>query len=143
MLKIAAVVIHRPWLATLLLVCASIVMVYSASAVIATDKWQDPYRFLFKQAAWVLIGLSLVPIVMHIDYRSYRQPAVIWSALGIAGLALVAVLFSNPVNGASRWLNVGPLGVQPSDIITLGRTNQSIGILVRPKARMVAVPISG
>ena len=71
--------------ATLLLVCTSIVMVYSASAVIATEKWQDPYRFLFKQAAWVLIGLSLVPIVMRIDYRCYRQPIVIWTGLGVGG----------------------------------------------------------
>jgi cell division protein FtsW len=105
--------------ATLLLVCTSIVMVYSASAVIAREKWQQPYLFLFKQAAWVLIGLSLVPIVMRIDYRSYRQPVVIWTALGIAASALVAVLFSTPVNGASRWLHVGPLGVQPSELAKL------------------------
>jgi cell division protein FtsW len=100
--------------AALLLVCTSIVMVYSASAVIATEKWQQPYLLLFKQAAWVLIGLSLMPIVMHIDYRSYRQPMVIWGGLAVVGVALVAVLFSAPVNGASRWLHVGPLGVQPS-----------------------------
>ncbi len=105
--------------ATLLLVCTSIVMVYSASAVIAREKWQQPYLLLFKQAAWVLIGLSLVPIVMRIDYRSYRQPLVIWSALGLAAVALVAVLFSTPVNGASRWLHVGPLGVQPSELAKL------------------------
>ncbi len=78
--------------ATLLLICTSIVMVYSASAVIAREKWQDPYRFLFKQAAWVLIGLSLVPIVMRIDYRSYRQPIVIWTGLVVAVVALVGVL---------------------------------------------------
>ena len=105
--------------ATLLLVCTSIVMVYSASAVIAREKWQQPYLLLFKQAAWVLIGLSLVPIVMRIDYRSYRQPLVIWTALGLAAVALVAVLFSTPVNGASRWLHVGPLGVQPSELAKL------------------------
>ena len=67
----------------------------------------------------MLIGLSLVPIVMRIDYRSYRQPLVIWTALGLAAVALVAVLFSTPVNGASRWLHVGPLGVQPSELAKL------------------------
>jgi cell division protein FtsW len=102
--------------ATLLLVCTSVVMVYSASAVTATERFQQPYQFLFKQAAWVVIGLSLMPIVMRIDYRCYRQPAVIWMALGSVSLALVAVLFSSPVNGASRWLGVGPLGVQPSEL---------------------------
>ena len=102
--------------ATLLLVCTSIVMVYSATAVTATENFQQPYQFLFKQAAWVLIGLSLMPIVMRIDYRCYRQPMVIWTGLGIAMLALVAVLFAPKINGATRWLAVGPLGVQPSEL---------------------------
>jgi cell division protein FtsW len=102
--------------ATLLLVCTSVVMVYSASAVTAEERLQPSYLLLFKQAAWVLIGLSLVPIVMRLDYRYYRQPAVIWTGLAVVGLALVGVLFAPPVNGASRWLGVGPLGVQPSEL---------------------------
>jgi len=122
--------------ATLLLVCTSIVMVYSASAVVAREKWQDPYRFLFKQAAWVLIGLSLVPIVMRIDYRSYRQPIVIWTALGVAAVALVAVLFSTPVNGASRWLHVGPLGVQPSELAKIALILFTAALLERRMDRI-------
>jgi cell division protein FtsW len=102
--------------ATLLLVCTSIVMVYSASAVIAMERFQQPYLFLFKQAAWLLIGLSLVPIVMRIDYRCYRQPVVICTGLAIVALALVAVLFVPPVKGASRWLGIGPVGAQPSEL---------------------------
>jgi cell division protein FtsW len=101
--------------AMLLLVCTSIVMVYSASAVIMTER-QSPYLLLFKQTAWILIGLSLVPIVMRIDYRCYRQPLVIWAGLGITVAGLLVVLFSAPVNGARRWLHVGPLGVQPSEL---------------------------
>jgi cell division protein FtsW len=103
------------FIATLLLVCTSVVMVYSASVVIALDK-QQPYLFLFKQATWALLGLCLMPIVMRIDYRNYRQPAIIWTGLGIAALALIAVLFGRPVKGATRWLGVGPLGVQPSEL---------------------------
>jgi cell division protein FtsW len=102
--------------ATLLLVCTSVVMVYSASAVLATEKFSSPYALLSKQAAWVLIGLSLVPIVMRIDYRCYRQPSVVWTGLAVTCAALVAVLFAPPVNGASRWLSLGPLGVQPSEL---------------------------
>jgi cell division protein FtsW len=106
------------WLffATLLLVCTSIVMVYSASAVLSYDRYQQPYLFLMKQLAWALTGLCLLPIVMRIDYRSYRQPAIVWTGLGVVALALVVVLFGRPVNGASRWLNLGPLGVQPSEL---------------------------
>lgn len=101
--------------ATLLLVCTSVVMVYSASAVVARENNHDPYLFLFKQGTWALLGLCLAPLVMRIDYRLYRQPMVIWAGLAVATLALVAVLFGHPINGATRWLSLGPLGVQPSE----------------------------
>jgi len=102
--------------ATLLLLCTGIVMVYSASAVLAMEKHNDPYLYLMKQGAWVIIGLCLLPIAMRLDYRHYREPAVIWTLLAAAIGALIAVLFAQPVNGASRWLNVGSLGVQPSEL---------------------------
>ncbi len=104
------------FIATLLLVCTSVVMVYSASAVMASEKNHDPYLYLVKQGTWALLGLLLVPIVMRIDYRNYRQPTFIWTGVGVVGVALVAVLFGHPVNGASRWLGIGPLGIQPSEL---------------------------
>ena len=87
--------------ATLLLVCTSIVMVYSASAVMALE--QVPATRTSSCSSRLpgrCSGSSLVPIVMRIDYRHYRQPVVIWTALGVAAVALVAVLFATPVNGA-------------------------------------------
>ena len=105
--------------AAVLLVCTGVVMVYSASAVISMERGQQPYLFLFKQLAWALMGLLLVPVVMRIDYRNYRQPAVIWTALAVVAIALVAVLFGRPVKGATRWLGIGPFGVQPSELAKL------------------------
>jgi cell division protein FtsW len=102
--------------ATLLLVCTSVVMVYSSSALLALEKHNEPYLFLLKQATFAALGLLLVPIVMRIDYRTYRQPGFIWAGVGVVSLALVAVLFGRPVNGASRWLGIGSLGVQPSEL---------------------------
>jgi cell division protein FtsW len=102
--------------ATVLLVCTSVVMVYSASAVVAMEANRDPYLYLFKQGTWALLGLVLVPLMMRIDYRNYRQPVVIWAGLAVVSLALVAVLFGHPINGATRWLGVGGLGVQPSEL---------------------------
>jgi cell division protein FtsW len=102
--------------ATLLLVCTSVVMVYSASAVWAMERNNDSYYYLFKQGTWALLGLCLVPIIMRIDYRTYRQPVFIWSALAIVALALVAVLFGRPIKGANRWLSVAGLGIQPSEV---------------------------
>ena len=104
------------FIATLLLVCTSVVMVYSASAVIAMQDYKNPYLFLFKQGTWALLGLLFVQLVMRIDYHNYRQPTVIWTGLVIVCLGLVAVLFGTARNGATRWLNLGGLGIQPSEL---------------------------
>ena len=106
------------WLftATLLLVCTSVVMVYSASAALGVDRANQQSLFLFKQGTWALLGLLLVQFVMRVDYRHYRQPVVIWTGLAIVAVALIAVLFGRPVKGATRWLNVGSLGIQPSEL---------------------------
>jgi cell division protein FtsW len=97
------------FLTTLLLVCLSVVMVYSASAV------RNPYEYLTKQLMWAALGVAILTVVMRIDYRYYREPAFIWSFLGIVTLALIAVLFMPPVNHARRWFSVGGLGIQPSE----------------------------
>ena len=106
--------------ATLALVCASLVMVYSASAVIGMEQYhQRPAYFLFKQMTFAIVGLALMPILMRVDYRHYRQPTVIWSALGLLVFALVAVLFGPRINGARRWFGVAGIGVQPSEFAKL------------------------
>src|SRR3954464_3478627 len=104
------------FIATLALVCASLVMVYSSSAVIGMEQYQQrPTFFLFKQVTFALLGLALMPVLMKIDYRRYRQPAVIWTALAMVGFALVAVLFGPRINGARRWFGIAGIGVQPSE----------------------------
>jgi len=107
------------FIATLLLVGLSLVMVYSASAVVAMERFGRPYFYLTKQAMWVALGMAILGLVMRVDYRTYRQPAFIWSALVFVGLALVGVLFSSPVNNARRWFAVGGLGIQPSELAKL------------------------
>jgi cell division protein FtsW len=128
--------------ATLLLVCISVVMVYSASAVMAMEQKHPPYYYLFKQAAWALLGLMFLPIVMRIDYRSYRQPMVIWTILGVVSAALVAVLFGRSVNGASRWLLLGPLGVQPSELAKIAVIFCTAALLERRMDRIDEVGYS-
>ena len=105
------------FLSTLLLVCGSVVMVYSASAVLAMDRYQQPYYFLFKQVTWVVLGVCLLLMAMRVDYRHLKQPAVILTALGGSVLALIAVLLIGPeINGTRRWFAIGGIGVQPSEL---------------------------
>ena len=101
--------------ATLLLVCASVVMVYSASALIASERFEQPYFFLTKQALWMALGLGMLAIAMRIDYRTYRNDMFVWGLLAVVAITLVGVLFSPPVNGTRRWFGFGGLGVQPSE----------------------------
>jgi cell division protein FtsW len=107
------------FLATILLVGLSIVMVYSASAVQADARLQQPYFYLTKQLLWATLGVAFLSVVMRIDYRLYREPAFIWTCLGLVTLALIAVLFMPPVNNARRWFSVGGLGLQPSEAAKL------------------------
>ena len=107
------------FLATFLLVCASVVMVYSASAVIALERYRQPYLFLIKQGMWAALGVAVLAIVMRVDYRSYRNPAFLWVSLGVVSAALVLVLFSAPINGTRRWFGIGGIGVQPSEVAKL------------------------
>jgi len=107
------------FLATLLLVCASVLMVYSASAMLAMERYRQPYLFLFKQLTWAVVGLFMLAAMMRIDYRNYRQPVVIWTSLIVVSIALIAVLFFPPINGTRRWFAVGGIGVQPSELAKL------------------------
>src|SRR5438067_6896950 len=107
------------FIATILLVALSVVMVYSASAPVALERYGRASLFLIKQGMWALLGVAMLNIVMRIDYRAYRQPAFLWTALAFVVFALVAVYFRAPVNGARRWFAVGGIGIQPSELAKL------------------------
>jgi cell division protein FtsW len=102
--------------ATLLLVCASIVMVYSASALVALERFDQANLFLTKQAMWAVLGLAVLAIAMRVDYRTYKNDQFVWALLGVVAVLLVGVFFSTPINGTRRWFNVGGLGIQPSEL---------------------------
>jgi cell division protein FtsW len=122
--------------ATFLLVCSSVVMVYSASAVLAMERYNQPYLFLIRQAMWAALGLATLGIAMRFDYRNYREPAFIWMSLGISTFALIAVLFSAPINGAHRWFGFGGFGVQPSELSKLSAIFFIAAILERRMQRI-------
>jgi cell division protein FtsW len=130
------------FLATLLLMCASLVMVYSASAVLALQRYQQPYYFLIKQGLWAALGLAVLALAMRFDYRHYRRPQVIWTLIGVVTLALIAVLFSAPINGSRRWFGLGGFGIQPSELAKLAIIIFSAAILERRMARIDEVAYS-
>jgi cell division protein FtsW len=122
--------------ATLLLVCASIVMVYSASAIVALERFDQANLFLTKQAMWAVLGLAVLAIAMHVDYRTYKNDHFIWAMLALVTLLLVGVFFSDPVNGTRRWFNVGGLGIQPSELAKIAMVLFAAMILERRMHRI-------
>jgi cell division protein FtsW len=122
--------------ATLLLVCASVVMVYSASAIVALERFQHPYLFLTKQVLWAVLGLAVLAIAMKVDYRAYRSELFIWGLLALVAVMLVGVLFSAPVNGTRRWFGLGGLGVQPSELAKIACVLFTASVLERRMHRI-------
>ena len=105
--------------AVVVLVLFGALMVFSASAVMAEQRFGSSYYFLLRQLIWALMGFSLMMAAMHFDYRRLAQPTIIFPALGMQFLLLVAVLFADRTNNAHRWLHVGPVSFQPSELSKL------------------------
>ena len=108
------------FLIVLALLGVGIVMVYSASAILATDRFRDPYFFLKKQCFWAVLGLAVLWSVMAVDYRRWRPYVLPVLLLAFALLVLVLVPpFGQAINGTRRWLRWGPVSFQPTELAKL------------------------
>lgn len=130
------------FLAAVLLVCASIVMVYSASATVAQQHNQTQFHYLVRQAMWASLGVALLALAMRFDYRHFKQPAVIWMFLGLTVVGLVLVLFGRAVNGSKRWVGYGSFGVQPSEFAKLAVAMFTAALLEKRMHRINEVAYS-
>ena len=100
----------------LLLVLFGLVMVFSASAVLAKATLGTPYAYVSKQAMWALLGMIALFILMRVDYRKYNNPKIIFPLMAVTGLMLLAVFAWRSMNGAHRWVHLGPASLQPSEL---------------------------
>ena len=98
------------------LVLFGALMVYSASAVMAADRYSSGDYFLLRQLAWAVAGLIAVGTLMHTDYRLLASPMVVFPALALEIILLVVVLFMSPINHAHRWFHLGVASFQPSEL---------------------------
>ena len=96
-----------------------VVMVYSASAVQATLHYHDPQFFLKRQAAYAVIALVMFFVLGMVDY--HRLYKLTYPVLGTVGLLLVACVvgLGHSGGGATRWLSIGPVHVQPAEMAKL------------------------
>jgi cell division protein FtsW len=105
-------------LVPLALAAFGLVMVYSATSASAALGNGNPVGYLERQGTYAAIGLVLLLVAARTDYRALRHaaPMLIVSALVLCGAVLVA---GERINGARRWLGVGPAQFQPSELAKL------------------------
>ena len=96
-----------------------VIMVYSASAVVATGEKHPQYFYAVRQGVWTLIGLGAMWFGMQFDYRQLRSPLIAHGMVVTALVLLVAVFAFPPINGARRWIRFSGLSMQPSEISKL------------------------
>lgn len=109
---------------TLFLVCFGLVMIYSTSSYNASRRYGDPTYFLQKQGIFAIIGAVVMVIVSKIDYHFYIKKMPIIKVKPVTLLFLFSIIlqtyvliFGREINGAKRWIDLGPLGsFQPSEL---------------------------
>ena len=104
----------------LVLVSTGVVMVYSASAIVAGERFGDSYFFLKKQVVWVLLGLGGLWAALRFDHRNLQR--LVLPLLVVTAAMLLFVLippFGQVINGTRRWLRLGVVSFQPAELAKL------------------------
>jgi cell division protein FtsW len=124
-------------LSTLALVGFGIVMVYSASFPVGTERMGDPYHFLKKQAIAAALGIGLLVLGARLNYR-YWQPLAL--PLLVGSILLLFLVFvpglRQQIGGASRWLKIYGFSFQPSELAKLALVIYLARSLTKKEGRM-------
>ncbi len=105
---------------TITLALVGLVMMFSASAVMAGKKFDDSWYYLKRQLVWLTVGLVLLHVASRIDYIWWKRLSL--PLLGLIGFLLVMVLIPSiggEKHGARRWLLLGPISFQPAEMAKL------------------------
>jgi len=109
---------HVDWLILLPvagLLMFSVAFVYSASASFAAVKFGSSEQLFWNHAIRVLIGIVLMIVVSRIDYRFWERSSAVAALISI-GFLLLVLLMGAEIKGASRWIRLGPVNFQPSEL---------------------------
>jgi len=104
---------------TLVLCLMGAVMIFSASAITAQQMYGHSYIFVARQAAWLVMGLLGMFALMKLDYHRLGEPAVVYTVLCVVLVMLVGTFFLDKSHATHRWIKLGPLNLQPSEMAKL------------------------
>ena len=108
------------FLLTVVLVTIGIIMVYSASAILAHDRYGSSYYFIVRELIWVVVGGGALWFSSRLDLEKLRSlaiPALFFSLLMMAAVCIPGL--GHTVGGAQRWFRLGPLSFQPSEVFKI------------------------
>ena len=101
-----------------ILLVTGTINVFSSSYVLAAMDFENPYYFLQRHLQWLVLGIAACWICRRMNYQRLRGLMLV--GLAVTLFLLVAVLFvGTTINGAQRWLAVGPLSFQPAEFAKL------------------------
>jgi cell division protein FtsW len=126
--------LYDNWLiaAVIGIVIIGLMMVASSSVMISTKFYHQPFHFLIRQICYLIVGVIAALIVMRIDSSQWEKFSV--PLLFICLLLLVLVLIpgiGHSVNGSRRWIAIGPIGIQVSELAKMTMIFYLAGYLVR------------
>jgi cell division protein FtsW len=110
---------RKLFIVTLALCLIGVVMVFSASAMTASEQFGAGYIFLLRQLIYVALGIAGMFWLMNMDYRKLRQPRVVFTGLALSFVLLVGVFFLDRSHQTHRWFRMGPFSFQPSEMAKL------------------------
>ena len=96
-----------------------VVMVYSASAVMAQNENGNQFHYVLKQGVFVAIGFVVMLLAMQFNYQQLKNRRIVYSLLIICTLGLFSVFAFSSVNGAHRWIKLPGVSLQPSEVTKL------------------------
>ncbi len=105
---------------TVVLMVSGLIMIYSASAILAHDRYGSSYYFFLRQLLWITVGCAGMWVAYRIDLEALRALAIPGLFLGVLLMAAVCVPgIGRTVGGAQRWFRLGPFSFQPSEIMKI------------------------
>ena len=120
-------------LVTIALVAFGLVMVYSATSAAAAVGGKNPNYYLERQGIYGAVGLVLMIVAQRWDYRRLKALSPLLMLISIGALAAVLVI-GPPINGARRWISLGPAAFQPSELAKLALCIWAAAYLARKPA---------
>lgn len=130
-------------LATAALLAFGLLMVASTSIVISERTFGQPFHYLFRQLAFLLVGISLATCVFRVPLRYWQQNGPTFLLISLVLLTLVLIPgIGREVNGSMRWLGFRGFGIQVSEFAKLAVIIYLAGYLVR-RDKEVRTQISG